>query len=120
MKGLDWGSLYDEFKGQVIDTTKLELDIQRLMMDDDVTNKKGIYYYVLNHKEKYLNIRSFTPSQRRTVYERQGGKCNKCSKHFDFENMQADHIRPWSDGGHTELGNCQILCADCNRRKSNI
>lgn len=24
--------------------------------------------------------------------------------------MQADHIKPWSKGGKTELSNCQMLC----------
>ena len=42
------------------------------------------------------------------------------SKHFAIEEMQADHITPWSKGGKTVPENCQMLCADCNRRKSNI
>ena len=53
MKGIDWGGLYDKFKGEMMDTAKLEKEIQALMMDDDVTNKKGIYPYVLIHSEKY-------------------------------------------------------------------
>ena len=34
--------------------------------------------------------------------------------------MQADHITPWSKGGKTIAENCQMLCADCNRRKGAI
>ena len=30
MKGIDWGSLYDEFKGEMFDTKKLEQEIQTL------------------------------------------------------------------------------------------
>ena len=71
MKGIDWGGLYDEFKGNLFDTEKLEQEIQTLMMDDDVTNKKGIYSYVLTRNEKHLNIRAFTPNQKREAYERQ-------------------------------------------------
>ncbi|MBQ8014146.1 MAG: HNH endonuclease, partial [Treponema sp.] len=26
----------------------------------------------------------------------------------------------WSKGGKTLAENCQMLCADCNRRKSNV
>ena len=33
--------------------------------------------------------------------------------------MQADHIKPWSKGGFTTPDNCQMLCADCNLKKSN-
>nr|WP_306810727.1 HNH endonuclease signature motif containing protein [Campylobacter upsaliensis] len=32
--------------------------------------------------------------------------------------MEADHITPWSKGGKTEKENCQMLCVECNRRKS--
>ncbi|MGN1240203.1 MAG: HNH endonuclease, partial [Paludibacteraceae bacterium] len=31
----------------------------------------------------------------------------------------ADHITPWSKGGRTIASNCQMLCKECNRRKSN-
>lgn len=41
MKGLDWGSLYNQFKDGLYDTTKLEDEIKALMVDDDVTIKKG-------------------------------------------------------------------------------
>ena len=46
--------------------------------------------------------------------------CPKCGKHFEIEQMQADHITPWSKGGKTIAENCQMLCSDCNRRKSDI
>lgn len=120
MKGIDWGKLYDKFKDEMYDTDKLEQEIQKLMMDDDVSNKKGIYSYVLTHDEKYLNIRTFTESQKRTAYERQEGICPICKNHFELKEMHGDHITPWSKGGKTIPENCQMLCADCNRRKSNI
>lgn len=120
MKGIDWGGLYDRFKGEMFDAAKLEKEIQALMMDDDVTNKKGIYPYVLTRNEKYLNIRAFTESQKRAAYERQNGICLKCGKHFELNGMEADHITPWSKGGKTSSENCQMLCQECNRRKSDI
>lgn len=120
MKGIDWGKLYDDFKDEMYDTDKLEQEIQKLMMDDDISNKKGIYSYVLTHDEKYLNIRTFTESQKRTAYERQEGICPICKNHFELKEMHGDHITPWSKGGKTIPENCQMLCADCNRRKSNI
>ncbi|MBQ1836241.1 MAG: HNH endonuclease [Paludibacteraceae bacterium] len=39
-------------------------------------------------------------------------------KHFEIEQMEADHITPWHDGGRTVAENCQMLCRECNRRKS--
>ena len=120
MKGIEWGVLYDEFKNETFDTVKLEQEIQALMIDDDITNNKGIYPYVLTRNEKHLSIRNFTESHKRTAYERQKGICKKCGNHFELKEMEADHITPWSKGGRTTATNCQMLCADCNRRKSDV
>lgn len=32
--------------------------------------------------------------------------------------MHADHIKPWAKGGPTTAENCQMLCRDCNLKKS--
>lgn len=118
MKGIEWGDLFNEFGKKAFDAKKLEKEIAALMQDDDVTNKKGIYAYVLDGKEKHLNIRAFTPTQKRKMYEEQKGVCPYCKKHFELSEMEADHITPWHEGGKTELSNGQMLCKDCNRRKS--
>ena len=118
MKGVQWGFLYNVFKTQKYDPRKLEEEIGNLMLDEDVTNKKGIYTYVLNRKEKHLNIRSFTPNQKREAYERQKGMCVVCKEKFDIGEMEADHITPWHEGGKTDPVNCQMLCREDNRRKS--
>jgi hypothetical protein len=120
MKGIQWGGLYDKFNGKLMDTQKLELEIQKLMMDDDVTNKKGIYPYVLTRSEKHLNVRAFSESQKRESYERQQGVCKKCGKQCEYQEMEADHITPWHLGGKTSAANCQMLCKDCNRTKSGV
>ena len=118
MKGLPWGFFYNEFKNQKFNSQKLEEEIAELMQDEDVTNKKGIYEYVLTRKEKHLNIRAFADSQKREAYERQRGICAKCGERFELSEMEADHITPWHEGGKTAAENCQMLCRDCNRRKS--
>ena len=120
MKGIDWGLLYNEYKDQSYNSSKLEEQVSQLMQDDDVTKKSGIYYYLITGKEKYLNIRSFTDSQKREVYEKQKGICSNCKKHFEINEMEADHITPWHAGGKTDIKNCQMLCRECNRRKSGI
>jgi hypothetical protein len=118
MKGVAFGPLYNQFKDKPQDSKKLEKEITKLMQDDDVTKKSGIYEYVLTRNEKSLNIRSFTSNQKREAYERQKGKCAKCKKHFEIEEMEADHIKPWHGGGKTISENCQMLCKQDNRTKS--
>lgn len=119
MKGLPWGVYFNKYGNGNYDPNTLEKKIVKLLEDDDVTRKSGVYEYVLDNDEKHLSIRAFTQSMIRGAYERQKGICVKCGKHFELEEMQADHITPWSKGGRTTSENCQMLCADCNRRKSN-
>ena len=120
MKGLNWGELYDGYKDVLLNIVEMESEIKTLMMDDDVTAKKGIYKYTLTRDEKYLNIRAFSDSQKSSAYEKQNGICIICKGHFSIEEMEGDHITPWSEGGKTDIVNCQMLCKDCNRRKSSI
>ena len=115
MKKVDWGILHREFSDKALDVDELEVKIASLMMDDDVKNKSGIYPYVLNGKEKHLNIRAFNPAQKRAAFERQGGICTSCGEAFTFEEMDGDHKLPWSQGGKTEPDNLQMLCVPCNR-----
>jgi hypothetical protein len=118
MKGVPFGLLYNEFKGKKLDSKKLEKEIAKLMEDEDVTNKRGIYSYVLTRKEKFLNIRTFTEKQKREAYERQKGICPVCKKKYKIDEMEGDHITPWHEGGKTISENCQMLCKEDNRRKS--
>jgi hypothetical protein len=118
MSGIQWGDLYNEFKDQKFDSKKLEEQITKLMIDEDVQNKKGIYTYVLTRKEKHLNIRAFSSNQKREAYERQKGVCVVCKEHFELNEMEADHIDPWHAGGKTTAENCQMLFREDNIRKS--
>jgi len=120
MNGVAWGKLYNEFKDVKLYTEKLEAEIKELMLDEDITKKSGIYPYVLTRQKKHLNIRSFNDKMKREVYERQKGICPLCKekKKLDISNMEADHIKPWHDGGKTISENCQMLCKQCNRTKS--
>ena len=39
---------------------------------------------------------------------------------IEIDDMEGDHITPWHAGGKTSAENCQMLCKECNRRKSGI
>jgi len=124
MKGLPWGIYYNRYHKNTYDPKALEQEVATLMADEDVTKKSGIYKYVLekaigNDDPSVLGIRPFSDSQKRTAYEQQGGICTCCGKKYKYEEMEGDHIKPWSKGGKTEIENLQMLCRDCKRRKSN-
>ena len=117
MKGVNFGDLYNKHGKDQLNPTDLEDQIKILMQDEEVTNKSGIYSYVLTKEERFLNIRAFPPKIKTEVYERQNGKCAHCGEKFEPKQMHADHMVPWSEGGKTEISNCQMLCKGCNQRK---
>ena len=118
MKHVHWGPVYNAFKDKKMDAKKLAKEVAKLMEDDEVGKKSGIYPYVLNGDERSLNLRAFSDKEKRQAYERQKGICVKCKKKFDIGEMEADHVKPWHEGGKTDAANCQMLCKDDNRRKS--
>jgi len=122
LKGVDFGSLYKRFHDKFYDPDKLEAEVARLMADVDVSHKAGIYPYLFDRDPRHLNIRAFTPNQKREAYERQGHECPKCGPglHYAIEEMEADHITPWHLGGKTTAENCQMLCKHHNRLKSGV
>lgn len=118
MKGIDWGALYSAYGKAKLDPEELDKRVKALRADIDVTSKKGIYQYILDGQEKSLNVRSFDNNMKIEAYERQNGECVKCRKKFSLSAMEADHITPWNKGGKTNALNCQMLCKEDNRSKS--
>ena len=122
MKGQPWGTYFNKYGKAGLNPDALEAKISALLRDDedvgDITNQRGIYEYVLDGDERHLSIRKFSDKMARTAYERQKGICPVCGKHFAIEEMQADHITPWSKGGRTVAENCQMLCRRDNALKS--
>ena len=120
MKGLEWGRLYSEFASKSYNPKELEKQVAALMADKEVQRKSGIYEYLLSggaRREK-LNLRTFDDDEKREAYERQRGICPVCKQHFEYEEMEGDHIVPWSRGGKTVPENLQMLCRRDNALKS--
>lgn len=137
MKGLPWGYWYNKYQhcqcaGQIIEKTadEIEDEIKRLIGDDEVETVKGIYEYIITGEEKYLSLRQFDDKIKRKVYENQHHKCPYCDRavdghtytndktEYEYNEMEGDHIVPWSQGGKTEESNCQMLCKWHNGHKS--
>jgi 5-methylcytosine-specific restriction endonuclease McrA len=105
--------------------------------DGYVKNRKGIWEFVLGGSTdtKLLDIRIFDQPTAKATFAKQtkaaeaSGKsnCPLCAsghevneaKIWKFEEMDADHVSPWSKGGATTPDNCQMLCKTHNRSKGN-
>lgn len=60
---------------------------------------------------RYISV-----TTKKIVYSRDGGSCICCGS---FQNLEFDHITPYSCGGTSDVSNIQLLCKNCNRSKSN-
>jgi hypothetical protein len=137
MRGLDWGRLYETYHGTPFNSANVDKDIQALLVNDAVTDRRGIYEYVLGGKThtELLNVRLFEKPTKQKAYSRQTvnaedegvSNCPLCavannpnhSKVYKFNEMEADHVAAWSKGGGSTLDNCEMLCVTHNRAKGN-
>jgi hypothetical protein len=137
MRGLEWGRLYEEYHGKSYDSKKMSTDLNRLAADSYVTNRKGIFEYLISGSvdNKFLVVRVFDDKVKHVVYAKQkqaaedkgesncplcaiGNNANK-GRIYKFDEMDADHVSAWSKGGESSAKNCEMLCITHNRAKGN-
>jgi hypothetical protein len=137
MKGIEWGRLYEQYHTTPYNPDELSKKVQALYGDGYVKNRKGIWEFVLGGSKdfKLLDIRIFDEPTKKSTYAKQTkeseakgeSNCPLCAegheanrvKFWKFEEMDADHVSPWSKGGATTSENCQMLCKTHNRSKGN-
>lgn len=137
MCGRDWGRLYEQYHNNAYNPEELAQEVEKLMADPCVQDKKGIFEYVLGGKNdpKLLNVRVFEKSTIRSVYTQQTARakaagisnCPYCAQSDNANRtriwketeMDADHVTAWSRGGSTTIDNCEMLCKTHNRSKGN-
>ena len=121
MLGLNWGNLYNKYHNNIYNARAIETRVNELMANEEVTDKRGVYEYILSGEDINLacklSKRTFSESDKRTAYERQNGICPITGVHLDITEMQADHIVPWWKGGTTTLDNLQMISKTANARK---
>lgn len=101
-----------------------EYNIEDLNFEFDKFNYNEIKKEIKQFKSTYSNTK-FTSSNERSrrikqetkdkVWRRDEGKCVECGSN---ENLEFDHIIPYSKGGANTYRNIQLLCKPCNRSKS--
>lgn len=135
MCGQDWGILYKAYHTRAYTKSKVKARVDALLDDSQVTNKRGIFEYVLGgeNDKTLLNVRVFDQKTKKRVYDRQTkeaegtsncplcalGDDNNSKRIYKMSEMDADHVTAWSHGGSTDESNCQMLCKTHNRSKGN-
>ena len=128
MCGLKWGELYEKFGGNPYNPDEVDKNIKELYADGSVKKRSGIFEYILGGcvDTKLLEIGVFDERDIRFVYESQTEQAHKnqvsncplCAisentnktRIWKLSEMDADHVTAWSNGGTTDISNCQMLC----------
>ena len=137
VRGLNWGDLYDRYHTTPYDKQKLNQRVEELLSDPFVRKPANIFEYVLDGERhpEWLDVRVFDDNVKRIAYQQQTTKakqdgvsnCPYCamgheanaSRIWKITEMDADHVTAWSNGGSTDISNCQMLCKTHNRAKGN-
>ena len=137
MCGLEWGRLYETYRKTAYNPEKVWRRVEELYGDEFVTDRRGIFEYVLGGEKetRLLNVRVFSDKEKKQVYARQTAEAEKrgvsncplcavgheasAKRIWKIGEMDADHVTAWSKGGATDISNCQMLCKTHNRAKGN-
>lgn len=137
VRGLEWGRLYKVYHTNAYQKDKVTARVNELLGDPQVTNKRGIFEFVLGGEQdtSLLNVRVFDAKTIKAVYDKQTkeaiskdtsncpycaiGHDNNAKRIYKQSEMDADHVTAWSKGGSTDASNCQMLCKTHNRAKGN-
>ncbi len=138
MRGLEWGRLYETYHKNNYNPQDISKKVHELYADEYVKKRSGIFEYVLGGctEPKLLEIRFFEESTKKAKYAQQtdeakrngvsncpicasSGISGQISKIWPYKDMDADHVTAWSNGGKTDIKNCQMLCKSHNRAKGN-
>lgn len=137
MRGLEWGRLYETYHNTSYNPVEISVKVHELYADAAVKKRAGIFEYILGgcKDTRLLEIRIFEDSTKKAVYARQTDEAKKCGKSncplcalgsdnnakriWKYNEMDADHVTAWSNGGATDISNCQMLCVTHNRAKGN-
>lgn len=136
-RGLEWGRLYETYHNLAYDPKQVSVSVKSLYGDGYVKNRKGIWEFVLSGSKdtRLLEVRVFDDPTKKSTYARQTNEaaqaetsnCPLCAlgndankvRMWKLEEMDADHVAAWSNGGATSPENCQMLCKTHNRAKGN-
>lgn len=137
MCGLEWGRLFETHHNTPYNPTEVSTKLHELYADAAVKKRAGIFEYILGGcvDTRLLEIRIFEESTKKAVYEKQTNEAKNCGKSncplcalgtdnnsvriWKYNEMDADHVTAWSNGGATDISNCQMLCKTHNRAKGN-
>ncbi|MCZ6702970.1 MAG: HNH endonuclease signature motif containing protein [Ignavibacteria bacterium] len=111
---VDLQELFDLSYDQFLDFANVE-DQRALDRGADIRDLDTVYFDALKSSSDVVAGREISQVVKDKVWNRDDGKCSQCGSK---ENLEFDHIIPFSKGGANTYRNIQLLCQSCNREKS--
>jgi hypothetical protein len=93
----------------------LSPNMKSAMWSCQYCGKKELVRANLSSASSSVERTAIPKAVQREVWRRDRGRCVECGSK---ENLEFDHLLPLSKGGANTVRNIQILCQECNRRKS--
>ena len=135
---LNYINIFDTTPGGIGLTLSISQRLNEILYNDPtVNNTRGIYEFILGGMSdtQLLDVRIFSEDVKRAAFKKQseeakskeasncplcavGNNANK-ARLYTRDEMDADHVTAWSNGGRSALANCEMLCISHNRAKGN-
>jgi hypothetical protein len=100
-------------------------DVKKLRIKHFAFRKEKQFSRMTKEIERFERFEKINPVYREQipeevrmyVWRRDKGRCVKCNSD---QNLEFDHVIPISKGGSNTERNIQLLCSECNKKKSNV
>ena len=105
---VEFASLFYKMEDELISQGYNKAEAERMTRDH-------FNSLISESKEAARTERYVSKQVREIVWDRDQGRCTECGSN---EKLEFDHIIPYSKGGSNSEKNIQLLCQECNRKKS--
>ena len=103
------------------DLLKLRMEQEIGLFQEDFKpdrNFKNVYRDDVPTRTDLGTIPKYNSKQNKDhLYGTQKGLCNGCKNHYQYKDLEIDHIIAKTNGGIDHIDNLQLLCGNCNRLK---
>ena len=105
---VEFASLFFKMEDELISQGYNKAEAERMTRDH--------FNSLISESKKAARTERYVSKQvREIVWDRDQGRCTECGSN---EKLEFDHIIPHSKGGSNSEKNIQLLCEECNRKKS--
>lgn len=85
-----------------------------LIEELNILYQKRLIKKEYNKERNEIKRINLSKEQRQNIYDKTDGLCHVCGMKLEIDNIQADHVKPFSTGGDDIVDNFLPACSQCN------